>query len=112
VSGRDHAFRDGIRVRDGKSDITGVVNIRVPMWTGFESVHVFLLEKESLLIQFNYGRWISDMGDDTNRFLKNNSLHSGFLLSAVVYQQFDQYLLLVNLDVCLLSHWTFLRADY
>lgn len=73
VSGREDAFRDGIRARDNKCVISGRVHRNPHIWTSFEAAHVFPLEKESLWIQFNYGRWITDM-DDTNGVSKINSL--------------------------------------
>ncbi|KAF8528324.1 hypothetical protein BDD12DRAFT_989334 [Trichophaea hybrida] len=66
--------------------ILGIVNRRavIDTWTGFEAAHIFPLEKESLWIEFNYGRWVTDM-DSTTEVSKINSL-------------FDQYLLSVNPD--------------
>ncbi|KAI5799405.1 hypothetical protein FPQ18DRAFT_365613 [Pyronema domesticum] len=56
VSGREDAFRDGIRARDNKCVISGRVHRNPHIWTSFEAAHVFPLEKESLWIQFNYGQ--------------------------------------------------------
>ena len=113
MSGREDAFRNGIRDRDGRCVISGVVNLNAPYrWTGFEAAHIFPLEKESLWLQFNYGHWITDM-DGTVGVSKINSFQNGFLLSGHIHSLFDQYLLSVNPDVCLFSHWTFfLRTDY
>ncbi|CCX32810.1 Similar to conserved hypothetical protein [Coccidioides posadasii str. Silveira]; acc. no. EFW14745 [Pyronema omphalodes CBS 100304] len=99
VSGREDHFRDGIRARDGKCVISGVVNSRAYRgnWTRFEGAHIFPLEKENLWIEWNYGLWITDM-DDTNGISKINSCQNGFLLQANIHQDFDQYLLLVNPD--------------
>jgi len=93
--GREDDFRNGIRARDGKCVISGTVNIAAPfdIWAGFEAAHIFPLEKESLWIQWNYGRWITD---DTTGVSKINSLQNGLLLDARVHQLFDQYLLSVN----------------
>jgi len=99
VSGRENEFKKGIRLRDGKCVITGVVNkgaIR-GNWTTFDAADIFPLEKENLWIEWNYGRWITDM-DDTNGVSKINSVQNGFLLQANVHQLFDQYLLSVNPD--------------
>jgi hypothetical protein len=98
VSGREDAFRDGIRARDNKCVISGRVHRNPHIWTSFEVVHVFPLEKESLWIQFNYGRWTTDM-DDTNGVSKINSLQNGLLLQSNIHQLFDQYLISVNPDV-------------
>ena len=95
------AFRNGIRARDGNCVITGVnLGSTYPV---YETAHVFPLEKESLWIQSNYGRWITDM-DGTNGVSKINSLQNGFLLRKDVHTLFDQYLVSVNPDVCLFSH--------
>ena len=104
VSGREDAFRDGIRSRDGKCVISGLVNSRAYRgnWTLFEAAHIFPLEQESLWIQFNYGRWITDM-DDTVGVSKINSLQNGFLLREDIHSLFDQYLISVNPDVSILS---------
>jgi hypothetical protein len=100
VSGRDDVFRDGIRARDGKCVISGVVNTRVyrDSWVGFEAAHIFPLEKENLWIQYNYGRYITDM-DNTTGVSKINSLQNGFVLREDIHSLFDQYLISVNPDV-------------
>ena len=98
VSGREDSFREGIRSRDRKCVITGVVNRRTNNWTRFEAAHIFPLEKEGHWIRENYGRWITGM-DDTNGVSKINSIQNGFLLKADVHQDFDQYLVSVNPDV-------------
>jgi hypothetical protein len=67
-------------------------------WAGFEVAHIFPLEKESHWIQYNYGRWITDM-DDTVGASKINSLQNGFVLREDIHTLFDQYLLSVNPDV-------------
>ncbi|KAF8534664.1 hypothetical protein BDD12DRAFT_988700 [Trichophaea hybrida] len=85
VSGRENAFRDGIRARDGRCIISGVVNLSAPM------------QKESLWVQFNYGHWMTDM-DDINGVSKINPLQNGFLLNEHIHSLFDQYLLSLNPD--------------
>ncbi|KAF8246557.1 hypothetical protein K440DRAFT_602229 [Wilcoxina mikolae CBS 423.85] len=99
VSGQENAFRDGIRARDNKCVILGIVNKRavIDIWTGFEAAHIFPLEKESLWIEFNYGRWVTDM-DDTVGVPKINSCQNGFLFREDIRSLFNQYLLSVNLD--------------
>ena len=81
VSGREDAFRDGIRARDGKCVISGVVNRAAFLgdWTHFEVVHIFPLEKENLWLGWNYGQWVTDM-DGTYGVSKINSCQNGFLL--------------------------------
>src|SRR5258706_2546055 len=99
VSGREDSFREGIRARDGKCVISGVVNRMAPFdWSRWEAVHIFPLEKENLWIQYHYGRWITDM-DDTVGMSKINSCQNGFLLQRNVHGDFNQYLLSVNPDV-------------
>lgn len=58
VSGREDAFRNGIRSRDGRCVMSGVVNIRAPfdIWSGFEAAHIFPLESESWWNENNYGK--------------------------------------------------------
>ena len=111
VSGRDDAFREGIRARDGKCVISGVVNLRAPYrWTSFEAARIFPLEKENLWIQWGYSRWITDM-DDTVGLSKINSCQNGFLLSRNVYGEFNQYLLSVNPDVSHFVYYTCYCTD-
>ena len=97
ISGREDAFREGIRARDGKCVISGLVNRRAPKeWTGFEAAHIFPLESESYWIAQDYGRWIRDV---TPGVAKINSCQNGFLLQATVHLEFDNYLVSVNPDV-------------
>jgi hypothetical protein len=99
VSGREDGFRDGIRARDGKCVVSGVVNTRsAGNWTAFEAAHIFPLELENLWIEFNYGRWVDDIDDDAG-ISKINSCQNGFLLQSTIHKAFDQYLLSVNPDV-------------
>lgn len=73
-----------------------------PLFEGFEAVHILPLEKGSLWVENNYGRWITNM-DNVNGVSKINSLQNGFLLHLNVHQLFDQYLISVNLDVSISS---------
>lgn len=100
VSGRGDAFRQGIRARDGKCVISGVVNRGAyrGSWTGFEAAHVFPLESEGYWIEKNYSRWITD---NTNGVSKINSLQNGLLLRNDIHSLFDQYLISVNPGVSL-----------
>ena len=92
-------FKEGIRARDGKCVISGLVNRMAPYrWTRFEAAHIFPLEKENLWIEWGYGRWITDI-DDMVGNSKINSCQNGFLLSRNVHGAFDQYLVSVNPDV-------------
>ncbi|KAF4625541.1 hypothetical protein G7Y89_g12625 [Cudoniella acicularis] len=99
ASGQEDAFRDGIRARDGKCVISGEVNEGVEwgVWAGFQAAHAFPLEHESLWIQYNYGRWITNMGDVVGSS-KINSIQNGLLMSENLHTRFDQYLFSVNPD--------------
>ncbi|RPB03500.1 hypothetical protein L873DRAFT_1786923 [Choiromyces venosus 120613-1] len=85
VSEREDAFRIGVRARDGKCVISGVVNPRVyrGAWVDFEEAPI--------------RRWITDM-EDAVGVSKINSLQNGFLLKSDIHQLFDQYLISVNPD--------------
>ncbi|KAL1983690.1 hypothetical protein VTN96DRAFT_10119 [Rasamsonia emersonii] len=97
VSGREDAFRDGVRARDGKCVISGEVNDGATwgVWAGFQAAHVFPLEHENLWIQYNYGRWITKM-DDVVGNSKINSVQNGLLMSENLHTRFDQYLFSIN----------------
>ncbi|RPB17916.1 hypothetical protein L211DRAFT_889904 [Terfezia boudieri ATCC MYA-4762] len=84
VSGRDGAFMTGIRARDGRCVISGVINPRLRIERG-------------AVDSWEFGRWITDM-DDTNGVSKINSLQNGILLRVDIHQLFDQYLISVNPD--------------
>ncbi|KAF8423791.1 hypothetical protein EV426DRAFT_632998 [Tirmania nivea] len=74
---------DGIRARDGKCVISGIVNRMAP--------------SENLWIHERFGRWITDM-DDMVGVSKINSCQNGFLLSRNVHGESDQYFVSVNPD--------------
>lgn len=98
ISGREDTFRDGIRARDGKCVISGMVNrgAQFNIWSGFQAAHIFPLESESYWVDQGYGRWIRDV---TPGVAKINSRQNGFLLQATVHIDFDNYLVSVNPDV-------------
>ncbi|KAG0636510.1 HNH endonuclease-domain-containing protein [Tuber brumale] len=98
VSGRNGAFGNGIRARDGKCVISGVANLNARRrWTSFEAAHIFPLEKENYWIESDYGRWVTDM-NDTVGISKINSRQNGLLLRQHIHGLFDQYLISVNPD--------------
>jgi hypothetical protein len=74
---REDAFHQGVRSRDVISGFVNTANYR-GFWIGFEAAHIFPLEKESHWIQYDYGRWITDM-DGTVGVSKINSLQSGLV---------------------------------
>ncbi|CUS15899.1 unnamed protein product, partial [Tuber aestivum] len=97
----EHGFCHKVRHRDRKCVISGLSNpeilIQADSWIAFEAVHIFPSEHESLWIQSDYQRWITDM-DDANRSSKINSPQNGFLLQSTARQMFNQYLISVNPD--------------
>lgn len=97
VSGREDAFRNGVRARDRKCVISGEVR-GVPWdnWVGLEAAHVFPLQQENLWLQHNYGRWITNMGSGGSTI---NSIQNGLLMSETIHSWFDQYLFSTNPDV-------------
>ena len=100
TSGREDAFRTGVRNRDGKCVISGAINLlsQANMWPGFEAAHIFPRGYENLWTQFGYGRWITNM-DDATGVSKIDSVQNGLLMSGTLHTCFDQYLFSVNPDV-------------
>ncbi|KAJ5545181.1 hypothetical protein N7535_006436 [Penicillium sp. DV-2018c] len=99
ISGREEDFKNGVRARDGKCVFTGVVNALAHLnnWRSFAAAHIFPLEKESLWIEANFGRWITD-ADSGDHSAPIHSIQNGFLLRAGVHQLFDDYSISVNPD--------------
>ncbi|KAK9364829.1 hypothetical protein V1509DRAFT_661355 [Lipomyces kononenkoae] len=99
VSGREDAFRDGVRARDGKCVVSGEINEGAlwDVWAGFQAAHVFPLEYENLRIQYNYGRWITNM-ESVAGSSKINSIQNVLLMSQNLHTRFDQYLFSINPD--------------
>jgi HNH endonuclease len=104
LSGRENAFCNGVRARDGKCVISGVVNnlAHLGFWSGFEAAHVFPLEHESLWVQYGYGRWITNMNNAVG-VSRINSVQNGLLMSPTLHTLFDQYLFSINPDVSILG---------
>src|SRR5436190_23853462 len=104
ISGREDAFHKGVRERDGKCVISGVVNSAAQwnIWAGFEAVRVFPLEHENLWIEYNYARWITNR-DDVVGSSKINSIQNGLLMTGGLDTHFDQYLFSINPDVSILQ---------
>jgi hypothetical protein len=100
ISGREDSFRHGVRARDGKCVISGAVNKGAVwnIWSGFQACHVFPLEKESLWVESDYGRWITDM-DNVVGVSKINSIQNRLLMRADLHIDFDNYLVSINPDV-------------
>lgn len=104
ISENEDTFRDGVRRRDGKCVLTSLVNLNGEddYWGGFESAHVFPLERENLWSKENCGVYINDMGDVPD-IVKMNSCQNGLLLLSSVHTSFDSYLISVNPDVSTLE---------
>jgi hypothetical protein len=100
VSGQEDIFRNAVCARDRKCVISGEVNEGAlwNVWAGFQAAHIFPLQKESLWVQHNYGRWITNM-DNTSSVSRINSIQNGLLLRGDLHDQFDQYLFSINPDV-------------
>lgn len=81
ISGREDSFRDQVRAQDGKCVLSGLPNLNALFgdWSGFESAHIFLLERESIWSEDNFGRWISNM-DNASGVTKIISCQNGLLL--------------------------------
>ncbi|KAL1984114.1 hypothetical protein VTN96DRAFT_9614 [Rasamsonia emersonii] len=99
ISGREDSFSAQVRARDGKCVLSGLPNLNALFgdWSGFESAHIFPLEKENIWSEDNFGRWITNM-DNTNGVPKINSCQNGLLLRRDLHQSFDNYLISVNPD--------------
>ncbi|KAG0636513.1 HNH endonuclease-domain-containing protein [Tuber brumale] len=101
ISCREDSFRIDIRNRDRKCVISGIpvpeIFIQSNNWTTFEAAHIFPLRHPSHWVEYNYGRWITDV-DDAVGSSKMNSRQNGFLLRNKVHAMFDQYLISVNPD--------------
>ncbi|KLJ13334.1 hypothetical protein EMPG_11708 [Blastomyces silverae] len=97
VSGCEDQFRDGVRARDGKCVISGQVNRGAQWddWAGFETAHIFPLHKESLWVDLNYGRWITDDAVGTSKI---HSIQNGLLMAGHLHTRFDLYLFSINPD--------------
>ncbi|KAF8418983.1 HNH endonuclease-domain-containing protein, partial [Tirmania nivea] len=100
VSGREDAFKIGIRARDGRCVISGVVNRAAYRgeWTRFEAAHIFPLEKENLWVERGSADGLRTWMIQTE-CRKINSLQNGMLIRRDIHNSFDQYLISVNPDV-------------
>ena len=109
ISGREDTFRSGVRSRDRKCVISGEDNNEYLWddWTGLHAAHVFPLEYESLWIQYDYGRLITNMGSVMGSS-KINSIQNGLLMHENWHSRFDQYLFSINPDVSILELGLFL----
>jgi len=101
ISSREDNFCHEIRFRDRKCVISGVsvpeIHIKANNWAIFEAAYIFPLQHESHWVQYNYGRWMTDMHYATGSS-RINSIKNGFLLREPVHTMFDRYLISVNPD--------------
>ncbi|KAK0105453.1 hypothetical protein ONS96_004840 [Cadophora gregata f. sp. sojae] len=94
---RVHAFRDAVRLRDGRCIITGVVALgaQYDNWRSFEAAHIFPLAYEEHWRNNDYARWISlslNVGGSIN------SVQNGLLLRSNMHDLFDSYEFSINPD--------------
>lgn len=97
--GREDSFRDGLRARDGKCVLTGVVNLAAihDVWHGFEAAHVFPIDKETLWDEYNFSCWITNTTGCRSAAI--DSIQNGMLICPNLHCAFDSYLVSVNPDV-------------
>jgi len=73
-------------------------------WDGFQAAHVFSLAYEDHRNKHNFSRWIIKQPVTGGSI---NSLQNGLLLRTDIHQQFDNYILSINPDVCISSCFPF-----
>jgi hypothetical protein len=83
ITGREDAVGNGVRARDGKCVISREPNdmAKYDHWEGYQAAHVFPLHLENLWVQFDYGRWITNM-DGVTGTSRINSVQNGLLMAA------------------------------
>ncbi|KAJ5804132.1 uncharacterized protein N7518_000435 [Penicillium psychrosexuale] len=99
TSRQEESFRTEVGRRDGRCVISGTINLlaQSDWWTGFEAAHIFPLEKEGLWVEYNFGRWITNM-DHTTDVSKLNPVQNGLLMTSNLHNCFDQYAFSINPD--------------
>ena len=65
-------------------------------FVGFEAAHIFPLAYEGHWIDYNFGRWITQVPEVGGSI---NSVQNGLLLSNEVHHLFETYCLSINPDV-------------
>ncbi|KAE8401537.1 hypothetical protein BDV37DRAFT_177871 [Aspergillus pseudonomiae] len=88
-----------LRQRDGIYILSGLINLTVKFndWFMFEAAHIFPLEKETIWIRDDFGRWITDM-DNTTGYSKIDSCQNGLLMQRDFHAMYDNYLISINPD--------------
>ncbi|KAJ5908341.1 hypothetical protein N7495_001023 [Penicillium taxi] len=100
---REKAFRDGVRLRDGKCVISGTINRTLQdapqyqTWRGFQSAYVFPLARESIWRSKNFSRFITNTAAETHR-AAINSVQNGMCMRNDIDDQFDDFLIAINPD--------------
>lgn len=103
VTSRDDAFREGVRARDGKCVMSGVINMKAPSsWVPFQCAHVFPMSAENRWIEYGYRRWVTDMEDSVG-LPSINSTQNGLLMKSDEHNELDSYLFSINPDVSAIS---------
>jgi hypothetical protein len=95
---RVEAFRNAVRLRDGRCIVTGeiVPGAQYDIWVGFEAAHIFPLAYEQHWKDSNFACWISIpsiRGDSIN------SVQNGMLLENAIHDLFDAFYFSINPDV-------------
>lgn len=90
------SFSDGVRARDGKCVISGVVDRSGS--PSVEAAHIFPRDNEDYWFAHGLARCITD-ADGRPAAAKLSSAQNGLALLAHVRQLWDQYLVSVNPDV-------------
>lgn len=100
---RVYAFRDAIRLRDGRCIITGVVALGAQYgnWRSFEAAHIFPLAYEEHWRNNDFARWISIPPIPPIVGGSINSAQNGLLLRSNIHDLFDSYEISINPDVCI-----------
>ena len=74
-------------------------------FSGFEAAHIFPRAYENEWLRHDHRRWVARNPVElagTDSFI--DSPRNGFLLSAIMHQQWDSYEVAVNPDVCCFFH--------
>ncbi|KAK9235709.1 HNH endonuclease-domain-containing protein [Lipomyces kononenkoae] len=97
-TGRDDAFRQLVRERDGKCVITGLVNTEAYRndWTSFHACHIFPISFEEYFVQKGFSGCITNRADERDTGI--NSCQNGLLMQSNVHERFDKFLFSVNPD--------------
>ncbi|KAK9327123.1 HNH endonuclease-domain-containing protein [Lipomyces starkeyi] len=98
LSSRESRFRNLVRERDGKCDITGLVNTDADIgdWTTFEAAHIFPVSHRDYFRNQGFSRWITNRTGEQD--IGINSCQNGLLMQSNVHQLFDSFKFSINPD--------------